>query len=289
MDGIPKNLFETHRLGVGTREWLVSARQVPAFKFTQTKFAGYSEAHRGYQFVRQSPAFSQILACTEGEGRVLVDGKWQRCPAGHVYVTPSRALCAYEIQSNAPWKVCWVIFDETLRLPSLTLDRVPRLVQADALGLHLAIEGLCHEAGAEAEPAGLELWAALVHREVLRILQPGQADPRLSQLWLRVRQDLGGVWDLQRMSRSSGMSNESLRRLCQKHTGRPPLSQLTHLRMLFAADLLACTQEKISSIAARVGYEDAFAFSNAFKREMGQPPSRYRSRQNVVPPAIPKR
>ena len=118
-----------------------------------------------------------------------------------------------------------------------------------------------------------------MQREVMRILQPGPNDPRLSQLWLKVRQDLGGVWDLQRMANSSGMSYESLRRLCQKYTGRAPLSQLTHLRMLFAADLLACTQEKISSIAARVGYEDAFAFSNAFKREMGQPPSRYRSRQ----------
>jgi AraC-like DNA-binding protein len=182
-----------------------------------------------------------------------------------------------------------VIFDETVRLPSLTVGQAPQLVQADTLGLHLAIEGLCHEAGAEAEPAGLELWAALVHREVLRILQPGHGDPRLSNLWLKVRQDLGGVWDLLRMSRTCGMSNESLRRLCQKQLGRPPLSQLTQLRMLFAADLLACTAEKISSIAARVGYEDAFAFSNAFKREMGQPPSRYRLRQNVVPSAISKR
>jgi AraC-like DNA-binding protein/quercetin dioxygenase-like cupin family protein len=288
MDSIPENLFETHTLGA-TREWLVSARQVPAFRFTQTKFAGYSEARSGYRFVRRAPTISQILACTEGEGRVLVDGKWKRCPAGHVYVTPPRTLCAYEVQPRGHWKVCWVIFEETVRLPSLTAGYTPQLVQADTMGLHLAIEGLCHEAGGEGEPAGLELWAALIHREVTRILQPGHTDPRLSQLWLKVRQDLGGVWDLQRMSRSSGMSNESLRRLCQKHTGRPPLSQLTQLRMLFAADLLACTKEKISSIAARVGYEDAFAFSNAFKREMGQPPSQYRSRQNVVPSAITKR
>ena len=281
MVSIPENLFETHILGAKTREWLVSARQVSAFKFTQTKFAGYSDARSGYRFVRHSPTFSQILACTEGEGRVLVDGEWQRCPAGHVYVTAPRALCAYEIKPGCQWKICWVIFEETLRLPSLTTGQAPRLVQANTLGLHLAIEGLCHEAGGEAEPAALELWAALAHREVLRVLQPGQADPRLSRLWLNVRQDLGGAWDLHRMSRISGMSSESLRRLCLKHTDRPPLSQLTHLRMLFAADLLACTQEKISSIAARVGYEDAFAFSNAFKREMGQPPSHYRTRQSV--------
>jgi AraC-like DNA-binding protein len=50
--------------------------------------------------------------------------------------------------------------------------------------------------------------------------------------------------------------------------------------MLFAADLLTCTREKISCISARVGYEDAFAFSNAFKREMGLPPSLYRSKHS---------
>jgi len=279
MDSIPKNLLETHTLGPDTREWLVSARQLPAFKFTQTKFIGYSKAGRGYEFVRHEPTFSQILACTEGEGRVLIDGCWQRCPAGHVYLTSPRALCAYKTVPGKRWGICWVLYAESMRLPSLTPGQVPRLVQTDALGLHLAIEGICHEAGGEAEPAALEIWAALVHREVIRILQPGESDPRLGRLWLHVREDLGGAWDLARMARHSGMSSESLRRLCLKHTNRPPLSQLTHMRMLFAADLLTCTQEKIATIAARVGYEDAFAFSNAFKREIGLPPSRYRTRQ----------
>lgn len=279
MESIPKNLFETHSLGAKTRECLVSTRQVPAFKFNQTKFAGYSEARDGYAFVRHAPSFGQILACTEGEGRILINGKWQRCPAGHVYITAPRALCAYGTLPGVKWKICWVIFDETSRLPSLVSGLPPLLVQADTRGLQLAIEGLIHEAGAKAEPATMQLWATLMHCQVLRILQPGDADPRLAHLWLTVRQDLGGGWDLNRMARTAGMSPESLRRLCLKHTKRPPLSQLTHLRMLFAADLLACTTEKIASIATRVGYEDAFAFSNAFKREMGQPPSRFRARQ----------
>ena len=280
MEPITKNLFETHTLGPDTREWLVSARQVPALKFAQTKYAGYSKARRGYAFVRHAPAFSQILACTRGAGRVLVDGRWQRCPAGYVYVTAPRALCAYGVGPGGQWDVCWVILEETLRLPSLAPGQAPRLVQADTLGLHLAVEGLCHEAGGENEPAALELWAALMQRQVRRILQPGDADPRLRRLWLTIREDLGGEWNLARMARCAGLSPESLRRLCQQQAGRPPLSQLTHLRMLFAADLLTCTREKIAAIAARVGYEDAFAFSNAFKREMGVPPSLYRNRQS---------
>jgi AraC-like DNA-binding protein len=280
MDSVPKNLCEIHSLGPATHEWLVGTRQVPAFHLTHTRVAGYSDARHGYEFVRHSPVFSQVLACTGGEGEVLVDGGWQRCPAGFAYVTAPRALCAYRVRPRGRWQVCWVLYEEIMRLPALEAGQAPRLVRVDATGLHLAIEGLCYEAGDEADPATLEFWATLVHRQAMRMLQPGGGEPRLSQLWSAAHRDLGGVWDLKRMAKCAGMSQESLRRLCLRQVGRPPLSHLTRLRMNTAADMLCHTQEKVASVAARVGYADAFAFSTAFKREMGMSPSRYRSRQN---------
>lgn len=283
MDRVPKNLCEIHSLGPATGEWLVGLRQVPAFRHTHTRVVGHSDAGRGYAFVRHDPIFSQILACTGGEGEVLVDGGWRRCPAGFAYLTAPRALCAYHVRPGRRWQVCWALYEEANRLPSLPGGAAPRLVQVDAQGLHLAIEGLCHEASGVAEPSALEFWAALVHGQVLRALQPAGGDPRLSQLWSAVRGDLGGTWDLARMARCANMSQEALRRLCLLQADRPPRSHLTRLRMQFAADLLSCTEEKIAAIAARVGYGDAFAFSNAFKRELGAPPSRYRSRQNRRP------
>ena len=276
MDRIPKNLCEIHALGPATREWLVGARQVPAFQRTQTFVAGYSDARRGYQFVRHNPAFSQILACVGGEGVALVDGRWQRCPAGFAYVTAPRARCAYRVRPGGRWRVCWVLYLEGARLPTVEPGQPPQLIRVDATGLHLAIEGLCHEAGAEADPATLEFWAALVHRQATRMLQPGGDESSLSQLWSAVHRDLGGVWDLRRMAGCAGMSQESLRRLCLRQVGRPPLSHLTRLRMNTAADMLCHTPEKVASVAARVGYGDAFAFSTAFKRGMGMSPKQFR-------------
>ena len=276
MDPVPKNLCEIHQLGPHTGEWLVGQREVPAFRHTHTIVAGYSDAKPGYEFVRHKPAFSQILACVEGEGQVWVDGRWQRCPAGFAYVNAPRSFSAYHVPPGGRWRICWVLYEEVERIPTLEAQSPARLVRANARGLHLAIEGLCHEAGSDAEDASLEFWAALVHRQALRMVQPGEGEPRLAQLWSVVRQNLGADWDLRRMARTAGMSQESLRRLCQRQVGRPPLAHLTHLRMLFAADLLACTREKVMSIATRVGYGDPFAFSNAFKRETGLPPARYR-------------
>lgn len=278
MERITKNLCETHSLGPTTREWLVSAREIPAFRVTHTRAAGYSDAHSGYEFIRIRPEFGQVLACIDGEGEVLIDGRWQRCPSGYAYLTAPRALCAYHVRPGKRWRVCWVIYEEAERLPELESGRAPRLVLAHTAGLHLAIEGICREAGAGADTPVLQQWASLVHRQVLRILQPADGEPRLNRLWAVVSQDLGGEWSLARMARCAGVSSESLRRLCQHHVGRSPLAHVTHLRMQLAADLLSCSREKIASVARRVGYSDEFAFSNAFKRTLGLPPSRYRAR-----------
>lgn len=269
-------LCEIHSLGKSTREHLVGARQVKCLSTSRILFAGFTDAGPGYRFVRHSPDFHQILACTGGEGRVFLDNRWHSCPAGFAYLTASRSYCAYEIKPGSRWQLCWLIYGQQAILPDLAERAPPRLVQADTRGLQHAIAGLCHEASTEADPAALELWSALVHRQSLRVLQPGDTDPRLEKLWLLVRHDLGGSWDLQRLARTAGLSAESLRRLCLTHHGAPPLTHLTRLRMQYAADLLACTREKISAIAERVGYDDAFAFSNAFKRVLGQPPSRHR-------------
>jgi len=277
MDGFPKNLREIHSLGPATREWLVRAGQVPAFGRMQTRVAGYTDAGRGYAFVRHAPVFSQLLACVGGEGEALVDGRWQRFPAGHAYLTAPRALCAYHVRPRRRWQVAWILYHESRRLPGLEPGTPPRLVRADATGLHLAIQGLCHEAAAESGSAALELWAALVHRLAMQMLSPGAGNPALGHLWSAAHRDLGGDWNLKRMAAVAGMSQESLRRLCLEEVGRPPLAHLTRLRMNLAADVLGHTDEKIAAVAERVGYGDAFAFSTAFKRAMGVSPKRFRA------------
>ncbi|MBB4929608.1 AraC-like DNA-binding protein [Lipingzhangella halophila] len=43
-----------------------------------------------------------------------------------------------------------------------------------------------------------------------------------------------------------------------------------------AADLLRDTEATVATVARQVGYEDAFAFSVAFKRVRGRSPSTWR-------------
>jgi AraC-like DNA-binding protein len=47
--------------------------------------------------------------------------------------------------------------------------------------------------------------------------------------------------------------------------------------MTLGARLLLASDYPLSAIAARVGYSSEYAFSKAFRRELGVAPSRYRA------------
>lgn len=277
-----KDIREIHELGASTREWMVAGERVAPTGSKCARFTGYTEAGRGYRFERIAPAFSQVLVTESGEGLVWVDGEWRSCPAGFAYLTAPRAACAYHLKPGAgTWRLHWSIYGEECLLPSLPPGAPPRLVPVEATSFRHAVEGYCHEKGARADPGVLGLWAALVDHAVWRMLDAEQGDPRLDRLWLAVRQDLGGTWTLRRMARAAGTSEESLRRLCQKHLRRSPMAQLARMRMHAAADFLRHTSEKLESLAARFGYADAFSFSTAFRRIWGLPPSRYREKNSL--------
>ena len=58
---------------------------------------------------------------------------------------------------------------------------------------------------------------------------------------------------------------------------RAPIRYLTGWRMHVAEDLLRSSDFGVAAIARRVGYESEEAFSRAFKREHGVPPSAWRA------------
>lgn len=58
--------------------------------------------------------------------------------------------------------------------------------------------------------------------------------------------------------------------------GTPPLAYLSRWRLHLASTLLRNGPLTVSAVAERVGYDSEAAFSKAFKRRLGVPPSAYR-------------
>jgi AraC-like DNA-binding protein len=84
------------------------------------------------------------------------------------------------------------------------------------------------------------------------------------------------------LATQAGLSRAAFARRFTELAGQPPLTYLTWWRMTLAARLLQSTDVTVDTIAGRVGYRSEYAFSKAFKRELGLPPARYRREQRAA-------
>jgi AraC-like DNA-binding protein len=86
-------------------------------------------------------------------------------------------------------------------------------------------------------------------------------------------------WTVERLGRNVGLSRSALADRFVEVMGEPIFAFLTRWRLQMAAEFLLTTTRPIGAIAHEAGYESAGAFSVAFKRVFGKPPSIWRRRR----------
>ncbi|MEU4243413.1 AraC family transcriptional regulator [Actinoplanes sp. NPDC026619] len=102
-------------------------------------------------------------------------------------------------------------------------------------------------------------------------------DPVTAAALQAMHRDPARPWTVATLAAGAGLSRAPFARRFAALVGRPPLTYLTWWRMTTAARLLHESDAPLSLIAGRVGYSSEFAFANAFKRQYGIAPGRYRS------------
>ena len=283
-----QELSETHHHGAGTefrvvrgherdrRAWLRDAPVCPALAQHRIAHAGVMTARHPYRIVRMHQGGLYFLACIAGQGRVLVDGRWQKCGAGMAVALPPFMVNAFHAVKGADWKCCWVRYEQQPEQRPVLSSSSPVMVRFDGMPLFHAISGLIEEASVTAHPAAMFHWTELIQGYVERFAQPWQQDDRLWRVWDSVANDVGRDWTLQELAHMAHVSAEHLRRLCRKALGRSPMHHVTWLRMRKAAELLSTTSLKVETVSHEVGYQNAFVFSNTFKKWIGWRPSEHR-------------
>lgn len=303
MPGSHDHLSETHILGERTtqtvvrasdsdpRPWLRGSPVCAALSQHRIAHLGVCEARAPYRIVRMSQSGTYFMACFGGEGRILVDGRWQVCRAGMACLLPPHLLNAFHAVPGKPWQFVWVRYQAVPEKRPIVTAGSPVLAKFDGGALRLAALGLAAECQtgsatsptpgstpANRSPAAIHHWLELIQGYVLQFAQPWQMDARLSRLWEKVALHPGAPWTAAKLASEASMSEEHLRRLTTKQLGRSPMRHVTWLRMRRAAELLATTDEKIESIAHAVGCQNPFVFSTTFKKWIGWRPSEHRAR-----------
>lgn len=271
---------ETEVVGPSTTERRIGRTDVPALWNQGISLAGTSSAAGAFNFVRWSPTFAQVLVTLAGQGRVWSDNRWLTVGPGTAYITPPGKFHSYHTApSIACWEVGWVVVPQQSPVPFPHLPAEPSVVSCDSVVFGAALVGLIHETRDRSDPAMLDSWTRLVRGLASRVAGVAPRDELVDLLWRKVVARLAHPWTLEEMSGTLGCSEEHLRRLCQRRHGCSPMRHLVALRMQHASGLLAETHLTVAAVGQAVGYENEFAFSNAFKRwSRGTPPSIYRLR-----------
>jgi AraC-like DNA-binding protein len=85
-------------------------------------------------------------------------------------------------------------------------------------------------------------------------------------------------WTIEELAKDVGLSRSVLAERFAHLVGMPPMYYLAKWRMQIASGLLSGGNSNIADVAAEVGYGSEAAFSRAFKKMVGIPPSAWRRR-----------
>ena len=104
----------------------------------------------------------------------------------------------------------------------------------------------------------------------------GLRDPAVGKALALIHARPSFNWTIEGLARQCGTSRTVMAERFSQFTGQPPMHYLAKWRMQVAAEMLKQGNGNMATIAAEIGYESEAAFSRAFKKMIGVPPSDWR-------------
>jgi AraC-like DNA-binding protein len=103
----------------------------------------------------------------------------------------------------------------------------------------------------------------------------GLGDPRLAAAIRLLHEQPAKDWTVEQMAQEASLSRSVFFNRFRRTVGVAPMEYLISWRMALAKKLLSHRDVGLQEIAERIGYGSASAFSTAFTRFVGVPPSRF--------------
>lgn len=287
MGQIAKNICDIHIVPGPCQEQFLPLEHPACLSLReqQVSMAGISDLGPGYAMGRRAPRFHLLLYTLEGGGKLTTAQGQARLDPGSLLIMPGMTPHAYHIAARR-WRILW--FHLKIRKTWSALEGTAWSIRREhrAAMLRPLMEGLLREAALASRDAGraVQLYAELIgielRREVRMLDDPRQRqlEEDLRRLSMEVDASLAHKWTNEELARAMHLSVGHFHRLIRRYFQVTPMQLVLRLRMQRAEIMLKTTDEAVAAIAARVGYENAFAFSVAFKRWAALSPRDFRRR-----------
>lgn len=103
----------------------------------------------------------------------------------------------------------------------------------------------------------------------------GLSDPHIGKAIALIHRQPQREWTVSTLAAATGMSRSRFSARFTEMVGQAPIGHLTEYRMYLASRELADGRRRLIDIAESVGYSSEKAFTRAFRRWSGVPPSKY--------------
>lgn len=251
---------------------------------------GYAQL-AGHYRVAQQLAFPLLEITLSGEGWSQVAGRVQRLRSGDILCVPAGTPYELRTLEGDPWEKVFLLLDQDGRELNLPRD-VTRYSRPEVVTLRPLMQQLQAEQNRRdlLSSQVLSALSQLIGLQLRRLLSnevPSGLTARLQQVIQQVQQNLAYPWSTEELARRLGCSRAQLHRLFSARLGRSPMQHIEWLRLQRASYWLQTTPWPLKLIADRLGYENPYHFSTAFKRRMGLSPTHYRQRHSLVGPPRP--
>lgn len=270
-----------------------------------TPWAGANGVY-GDEF-RQSPDYANwrpsgsgdflLIFTLAGAGQIAWPGGEQDVHPGDVILYEPHAYQDYRTKPGAPrWHLLWAHFELEARwLPWVDWPRVAPGVKH----LHLpkgqpraAFATALREAGSLSRRSGHcfpELALNALERSLLLAAKSAtseqqRADPRIQKAVEFAALNSHLALTVEMLAKQCGLSLSRFAHLFRSEVGASPVVFLESERLRRAANLLRFTKLRVAEIAEKTGYQNAFYFSNRFKKKHGLSPLDFRRAALEPPP-----
>lgn len=253
-----------------------------------TDIGHYPEAFNHYVSRPQGCPNHIFIYCLSGAGWCQIGASSWRIGPGQAIVIPADASHAYGSDDERSWRIHWLHFNgsesadlltllsDSREKPIMHLPRPESIVAAfddtlrwtqrsHTVNTLIALSGAC------ARLLGLVAEGRRATEQRTRLVEE-----RIRLTIKRMRETLRQPLTLEQLAGEACLSIPHYCALFKKQTGSAPMQLYTQMRIQLACELLHDTRLPVKDIAEATGYQDAFYFSRAFKKSMGNSPSGYR-------------
>jgi signal transduction histidine kinase/CheY-like chemotaxis protein len=230
-----------------------------------------------------------LIVDDDPEARDLYRGIVEEALPGYVVLAAGNGSAALDLMAQEPPSL--VVLD--LMMPEMdgfeVLDRMragPRTRQVPVLvlsGRMLTLDDVRRfeeHALVTFQSKGIlsaEETAAALHRALFGADSlPAHTSALVKRIVAYLQQNHDSAVSRKEVARTIGVSERYLSQVFRRELGLSPWEYLNRLRVARAKELLDCTDESITGVAARVGFTDPSYFGRVFRRLIGCSPSAYR-------------